>query len=124
MQERRSAFHLHAPGDNHPHDFVRSFQNLMHPHVPEMALQGIFPDIAIAAVKLKSLVANLKGAIRGEALRHGAVERSLGVPRIEAGCGQAHHLPRGQELRRHVREFKLGMLEGADGWPNCCRSPT
>src|SRR5271169_2150469 len=57
------------PRDDHAHDLVRSLENLVHAHVAQVAFDRIVLEIAVAAVKLKRIVAHREGNIGGKALR-------------------------------------------------------
>src|SRR3546814_4346519 len=72
-----------AAGDDHPHDLVRAFQNLVHARVADVSFQREILQIAVAAVQLQRLVADVEAGIGGEPLRHGAMERRFRVPGVE-----------------------------------------
>ena len=55
----------------------------MHAHVAQPALEGVFADVAVAAVDLQRLVADLEADVGGEALGHRAVRARIGVAAVE-----------------------------------------
>src|SRR3546814_16386640 len=58
-------------GDDDAHDLVGAFQDLVHPQVPKVALDGVVLDVAVTAVKLQRLIADLEAGVGGEALGQG-----------------------------------------------------
>src|SRR5262245_35557623 len=83
----------------------------MYSHVAHMALQRIFLDVAVAAVKLQRLIANFETDVGRKPLRHRAVRRRVRVPGVELPRRESDEVAGGNELRRHVRESKLQRLE-------------
>lgn len=75
------------------------------------ALQRIVVQIAIAAVELQGLVADLDARGGGEALGHRTVKASLRMAAVQSVGGQQCHLPAGGELGEHVGELELQGLE-------------
>src|SRR5207248_11782557 len=49
-----------VPADDQPHDLVGAFEDLMHPQVPQDALDGMVAQIAIAAMELKTAIHHLE----------------------------------------------------------------
>src|SRR3954451_16982296 len=75
-----------AARDNHSHDLVCAFQDLVHAKVPHDLLDAIIGKIAVAAVKLKRLVGDLETYLRSEAFGHRAELRRLRVFGVERRC--------------------------------------
>src|SRR5581483_6649753 len=56
--------------DDDAHDLVGAFEDLMHPHVAEVALDRELLQIPVAAMELQRGVADLEAHVGREALRH------------------------------------------------------
>src|SRR3546814_15157787 len=69
-----------AAGDDHPHDLVRAFQNLVHARVADVSFQREILQIAVAAVQLHRLVADFESCIGCAPFRHGSLAPPLRVP--------------------------------------------
>ena len=71
-----------APGDDHPHDLVGAFEDLVHAHVAQIALDREILEVAVAAdAAAAPRWQTWKPGIGREALGHRAMHRRLGSPR-------------------------------------------
>jgi hypothetical protein len=57
--------------------------------VAQIALDRKILEVAVAAMELQRLVADLEPGVGGEALRHRAMQGRIGVAVVEAGGGAA-----------------------------------
>src|SRR5882762_8274439 len=78
-------------GDDDAHDLVGAFEDLVDADVAQVALDGEILEVAVAAVELQRLVADLETGIGGKALGHRAMEGRVGVAVVEARGGAAQH---------------------------------
>src|SRR5690348_9934430 len=63
-------------GDDDAHDLVGAFEDLVHPHVAQIALDREVLEITVAAVQLQRLVGDTEAGIGGEVLAACALLRS------------------------------------------------
>ena len=68
MNDLQSAVHQQLSADDDAHNFIGSFENLMHSSVAYVALHRILLDIAITAQQLQGIIADCEAHIGGEAL--------------------------------------------------------
>ena len=67
-------------GDDHPHDLVGAFQDLVDAQVADDLLDAVLGEVAVAAVELQRLVGDLEGGVGDVALGHGAELASRPAP--------------------------------------------
>src|SRR5215472_3118197 len=73
-----------AAGDDHPHDLVGAFEDLVDAHVAQIALDREILQVAVAAKELQRLVADMKPGVGRQPLGHRAMHCRLWVAAIEA----------------------------------------
>ena len=83
----------------------------MHPAVAHIALQRVLLDVAVAAVQLQGLVADVEAQVGGEPLGHGAEGAFVRVAVVQLPGRQPHHLLRRHQVGGHVRQGELHALE-------------
>src|SRR3569833_2513096 len=59
----------HRARDDDAHDLVGAFEDLVHAHVAQHALDGMVAQIAVAAVHLQAAIDDVEAGVGGEALR-------------------------------------------------------
>src|SRR5216684_4409020 len=80
------------------------------PHVAEEALHGKLPHVAVAAVELDRLVRDPVGHLGAEELGHGDLGDAV-PPGIVEPRRAVHQMPRGLDLRGHLRHpMSQGLL--------------
>src|SRR5229473_36520 len=80
------------------------------PHVAEEALHGELPHVAVAAVELDRLVRDPVGHLGAEELGHGDLGDAV-PPGIVEPRRVVHQMPRGLDLRGHLRHpMPQGLL--------------
>src|SRR6201999_3760438 len=62
--------HQQTPRDDHAHDLVGAFEDLVHAQVAQIALDGEVLQVAVAAMQLQRVVDDLEADVGGEALAH------------------------------------------------------
>src|SRR5215472_2163430 len=82
-----------AAGDDHPHDLVGAFKDLVDAHVAQIALDREILQIAVAPKELQRLVADVKPGIGRKALGHRTMCRRLRIAPVEARGSALHHEP-------------------------------
>ena len=66
----RNSVPQQVPADDQPHHLVGAFQDLVHAHVAQHALDRMVAQIAVAAVQLQAAVDHLETCVGGEPLGH------------------------------------------------------
>src|SRR5260370_33637356 len=111
---RYASSHQKPARNDHPHDLVGTFEDLVHAQVAEIALDGEVLQVAVAAMQLQRLVDDLKPDIGRETLAHRRGLRRLGRLGVEQESRPPDQDPRGVELGRHVGQLELRRLEFGD----------
>src|SRR5271169_2697972 len=88
------------PGDDHPHDLVGAFEDLVHAQIAQIALDRKVLQIAVAAEQLQRLVADVEPGISRETLGHRAMHDRLWITAVEARGPAPDHQPCRVELGR------------------------
>ena len=83
----------------------------MNAAVPHVLLHGIVLEVAVAAVNLNGLIADVEAVFGGKQLCHAAQSDQVFVFVFEGQRGVSHHETGGHQLGRHVGQLKLQMLE-------------
>ncbi len=99
-----------VPGDDQPHDFVGAFVNLARLGVPEVALQGVIREVAVAPQDLHPFGGRGHGRVGGESLGHGGGQAVGPLLVFEPGGLQGQEAG-GFQIRGHVRQFPLDGLK-------------
>ena len=102
---------IESAGDNHAHDLVGAFENLMHAQIAHDLLEAVIGEIAVAAVHLQRLVGDIEAGVGDEALGHGAEPRRVRRFGVERRGGAPQKSAADFELGRHVGEAKLQRLK-------------
>ncbi len=61
-----------GPADDHPHDFVGSLEDAVHPQIADDLLQTVLPKVAVAAVQLQRFVRDVVTRVGDIAFGHRA----------------------------------------------------
>ena len=101
----------HVAADDQPHHLVGAFQDLMHAHVAQHALDRMVAQIAVAAVQLQAAVDHVEAGIGREPLGHGGEPRAPGSRRSTATAARSQHQPRRLELGGVVGDAEAQRLE-------------
>src|SRR5713101_1651071 len=107
----RGSSHQKPARNDHAHDLVGAFEDLMHPEVAQITLDGKVLQVAVAAMQLQRIVDDPEADVGGEALAHGGGLRRLGRLDVEQRGGAPDQQPRGVEVGRHVGQLELRRLE-------------
>src|SRR5690606_5950835 len=78
-----AALQEQAAGDDHSHDLVGAFQYLVYTCIAHPAFQWVIIQIAVSAMDLQRLVADIEAMVGGKAFGHGAVEACFAVAMVE-----------------------------------------
>ena len=102
--------------DNHPHDFIGAFQNLVNPQVAHQFFDAVIRKIAITTMQLQTLINNLGASLGHKLLRHGAMLAGIERPLIKLPCGLAQENAGCLQFDLHISEAELKPLELIDGF--------
>src|SRR6195952_2333595 len=109
-----------SPADDHPHDFVGSLEDSMHPQIADDLLQPVLAQVPVAAVELQRLIGDRVAVVRDVPLGHRAefalvrvvlVERSGRTPQQVSGrLERGGHVGEGEPDGRLVEELDAERL--------------
>ena len=77
-------FPNNLPAHDQPHHLVGPFENLVHAHVAQHALDWMIAQVTVAAVQLQAAVHRVEAHIRGEPLRLRGKPRCAGRALVTA----------------------------------------
>src|SRR5580704_9046525 len=106
--------HQKPARNDHPHDLVGAFEDLVNAQVAQIALDGKVLQVAVAAMQLQRLVDDLEPDVGRKALAHRRGLGRLGRLGVEQEGRAPDQEPRGVELGRHVGQLELRRLEVGD----------
>lgn len=110
---------LHLFPNDHLHDLICSFQNLMYTQVSNILLYLVvqktinvnknnnFYILSITTMQLQCLIANIEALVGGEFLGHCAMNMGSWTVLIQHQCRMSHHQSRSRQIRSHVSQFEL-----------------
>ena len=102
--------------DNHPHDFIGTFQNLVNPQVAHQFFDAVIRKIAIATMQLQTLINNFGASLGHKLLCHGAMLAGIGRPLIKLPCGLAQENAGRLQFDLHISKAELKPLKLIDGF--------
>src|SRR6516164_11692456 len=123
---RQAISHLRrqqASCDHDSHDLVRPLEDLMDTQITEISLDGIFLGVAVTAVQLQRLVADLETGVGRKPFCHCAMHRRFRIARVERNRRAPDHQPGGFEFRCHVGHAELKRLEFRQRFPELLAHP-
>src|SRR6516164_4083180 len=123
---RQAISHLRrqqASCDHDSHDLVRPLEDLMDTQITEISLDGIFLGVAVTAVQLQRLVADLETGVGRKPFCHCAMHRRFRIARVERNRRSPDHQPGGFEFRCHVCHPELKRLEFRERFPELLANP-
>ena len=100
--------------DDHPHDLIRAFKDLMDPQIAHDLLNAIIGKVSVAAMELQALVRNAAAGFRSQLFGHGAEFGGIRGAGVELPGRVSEERSRGLEIDLHIREPELQRLELVD----------